>query len=152
MLLKRSRSKNSSASLCSVTVSQRQRLGQPVVQQDPIGQIGEAVVLRQMSHLERQRPRHAHVTKHHDGAGHVSPAIVDRCGGVFDGGFGAVAPDQDAVRLEPYGLVFQNCQRHGILHASRGCWRRRCRNTSSSGRPAASSCDQPVMLSATALR
>ena len=73
-------------------------------------------MLGQIGHSERQRPRRAHVVKHHDGAGHLSSAVVDGCGGILDGGFDSVAPDQDAVRGEAHGLVFPNRQRHGIRH------------------------------------
>ena len=72
-------------------------------------------MLGQIGHPERHRPRRAHVAKHHDGAGHLSSAVVDGRGGILDGDFTSVAPDQDAVRGEAYGLVFPNRQRHGIL-------------------------------------
>ena len=39
---------------------------------------------------------------------------MDGCGGVFNGGFDTVAPDQHAVRCECHGFVFSNRQRHGI--------------------------------------
>ena len=42
---------------------------------------------------------------------------MDGCGGIFDGSFDTVAPDQDAVRGEDNGFVFQNRQRHGILRS-----------------------------------
>jgi hypothetical protein len=57
-------------------------------------------VLGEIRHSERQRPSQVHVMKHHDSAGHLSLAVVDRCGGIFDLGFDSVASDQDAVRRQ----------------------------------------------------
>ena len=84
----------------AVAAGQCDRLGQPVVQQHAVRQIGQEVVLRQMDGLQRQRARHAHVVEHDDGADHLPAAIVNGRGGVFDGRLDAVAPDQQAVRRQ----------------------------------------------------
>ena len=73
-------------------------------------------MLSQIGDPERQLPRGAHVVKHHDGAGHLSSAVVDGRGGVFDGGLNSVAPDQEAVRGEADRLVFPYRQGHRILY------------------------------------
>jgi hypothetical protein len=57
-------------------------------------------VLGEIRHSERQRPCRVQVMKHHDSAGHLSLAVVDGCGGIFDLGFDSIASDQDAVRRE----------------------------------------------------
>ena len=95
---------------------QADRLSQPVAEQDPVGQFGEAVVLGQVRHSERLRPRRAHIVKDHDGARDLAAPVVDGCGRILDGGFDAVAPDQQAVRGEPDGPVLVNGHCHGIGH------------------------------------
>ena len=43
---------------------------------------------------------------HDHGTRHPPAAVVDRRGRIFNGEFGPVAPYQDAVRSQTYGLVF----------------------------------------------
>ena len=86
--------------LALATAGQRYCLFQSVAQQYPVGQIGQTVVLGQIGHPERQRPRRRHVMKHHDGAGHRAAPVMDRSCGILDRGFDSVPPDQDAVWCE----------------------------------------------------
>src|ERR1019366_5634707 len=74
-------------------------------------------MLCQIRHFKYHRPRHTDVVKYHDNASDLPSTIVYRCGGIFDGGFHAVAPTQDAVGSKRYAFVVPNRQSHRI-------WRR----------------------------
>jgi len=70
---------------------------EPVAQQQPVGQAGEDVVLRQVGHSKRQRTRCAHVVKHDHCAGHPPMPVMNGGGGVLDRGLTPVAADQQTV-------------------------------------------------------
>ena len=95
-------------------MSQRDRLREPVVQQQAVGQPGHDVVLRQVGHLSRRLERGADIAKHNHGAGHPSIPIVNGRGRVLDLGFAAVAADEDTVRGETHGFVEQHGQDHRV--------------------------------------
>ncbi len=76
----------------------RNRLGQPVVQQRSVRQVGEHVVLRQMRQSQRHRPLCTHVVEHDHCTGRLPFSIVDRGRGICDGRFEPVTPDENAVR------------------------------------------------------
>ena len=129
----------------AVAAGQGNRLGEPVVQQHAVRQIGQKVVLRQVDGLERDRPRGAHIMEHHDGADHLPAPIVDGGGGVFDGRLEPVAPDEQAVRREADGAVELNGLPPSGSEPVRVWSPSMIWNTSASGRPNASCRGQPVM-------
>jgi hypothetical protein len=96
----------------AVTPGQGNRLGEPVVQQHAVGQVGQKVVLRQMDRLERKRARGADVMEHDDGADDLSGPIVDRRCGIFDRHLDPVAPHQEAVRCQADDAI----ELHRLLH------------------------------------
>ena len=61
------------------------RLAHPVVQKQSIGQTGQKIVLGQMSHLLRHRPRRAHVAENDHRSSNLPFTVVDGGYGVFDG-------------------------------------------------------------------
>ena len=87
-----------------VTRRQGDRLADPVVQQHPIGQPGQKVVLGRMGDLQRHRPGDAHVAKNDDRSGGLPFAVVNGGDGVFDRNFKSVTPDEDGVRRQVHGL------------------------------------------------
>ncbi len=69
----------------AVAPGRRNRLGQPVVEERSVRQVGEHVVLRQMRKLEGHRPFHTHIVEHDHGTGNLSSSIVDGGRGICDG-------------------------------------------------------------------
>jgi hypothetical protein len=59
-----------------VPLSRPDRLAEAIVQQAPIGQIRQSVVLGHIGQFERQCPGRAHVMEHHDGTRDVAAAVV----------------------------------------------------------------------------
>ena len=98
--------KEQQANLLSVSVGLAYRLRTAFRQQHPIRQTGEKVVLRQMRHAQRHGARFADIVEHQHGADDAAFPVVDRRGGILDGGLEAVAADQHAVDRQSYGLVF----------------------------------------------
>ena len=96
----------------AVAAGQANRLGEPVVQQHAVGQIGQEVVLRQVDGLQGHRPRLAHVLEHDHRADHLPAPVVDRGGGVFDGRLEPVAPDEEAVG----GQADDSVELNGLVH------------------------------------
>jgi len=95
-------------------MSKRHRLGQPVVQQQPVGQIRQAVVLGQVTHSQGRCTGRAHVMEDDDPPGDLTLAVMDGRGRIFNGGFCSVSADQDAIGCEADGLVFPDGECHGI--------------------------------------
>ena len=96
----------------AVATGQRNRAGDPVAEQHAVRQVGQKIVLGEVSHFLRDRARCADIVENNHGARDFSAAVMDRGGGIFDGGFGPVAPYQYAVRRQAHGLVFP----HGLGH------------------------------------
>jgi len=70
---------------------------EPIGQQQPVGQAGEDVVLRQVGHAQRQGASRAHVVEHDHRADHSSMPVMHGGGSVFDCGLAPIAADQQAV-------------------------------------------------------
>ena len=90
-----------------VPAGQRDRMGEAFRQQRTIGQAGEKIVLCQMGHLLRHRPRLTDIVEHDHCACDIAAAIVDRCGGIFDGGLESVAANQHGVDGQAHGTVLR---------------------------------------------
>ena len=86
--------------LFAVAVGKGDGLLDAVVEQDPIGQVGEKVVLREVGEFESFGAGGADVVENGDGAGDVAGAIVGGGGGMLDGDFRAIAALQGAVAGE----------------------------------------------------
>src|SRR6266436_486517 len=97
-----------------LAASQGNRLSDPVVEEHTIGQIREYIVLRGVSHLVRHGPRRAHIMENDHGSNNPPAAVVDRGGGIFNGGFKTVAADEDAVQSESDSSVLLNRHLHRI--------------------------------------
>jgi len=82
----------------------RYRLGQPVVEERSVRQVGEHVVLGQMRKLEGHRPFHAHVVEHDHRTGSLPCSVVDGGRGVCDGKFDPITPDENAVRRQVHSF------------------------------------------------
>ena len=63
--------------LSSVPTSQRGRLNKPFIQQHPVRQIGEGVVVGQMGHFFRQFPRAGDIVENQHCAGYLTVAVVN---------------------------------------------------------------------------
>ncbi len=98
--------------LVPVTGGERDRLADPVAEQQPVGQAGEEIMLGRMKDFQRHRPGGADIAQDDDRAGDVSFTVMDRGYGILDRNFGAVAADQDAVRRQMSAAV----QSHRFLH------------------------------------
>src|SRR5471032_503213 len=92
-----------------VTVRERYRLVDPVVQQHAIGQTGQKVMLGQMGHLQRHSPSGAHVAKNSYRPGSPPFTVVDRRGAPFDPSFTSVMPSENTVWRQVYGAVPPGC-------------------------------------------
>ena len=120
MCLKRSQSRNSTASAAAVAARQRDRAREAIVQQQPVRQIGQRVVLGEVQHLQAALARHDDVAEHDHGAEHVALAIVNRRGRMLDRGLVAVAADEDVVALEADLLLVLDRQARRILRGLAG--------------------------------
>ena len=135
----------------AVAARQRDRPREPIVQQQPVRQVGQRVVLGEVQHLQAALARHDDVAEHDHGAEDVALAIVNRRRRMLDRRFVAVAADQDVVALAggPSG-----CARSPAATGSCACCPVRpsvTSNTSASGRAKASARVQPVSASASAI-
>ena len=97
-----------------VAVSERQSLRQAVVQQQAVGQVGQAIVLSQIGHSQGRFANRAHVVKDHDGTGDLSMTVVYGCRRVFDRQFVSVTADQRAIWRQTHRFVFSNGECHGV--------------------------------------
>ena len=86
--------------LFRMTLRQGDRLADSVVQEHPIGQPGQKIVLGRMRHLQRHRAGGAHIAKNDYRPSGLPFAIVNRGDGVFDRNFDPIPPDQNAVRRQ----------------------------------------------------
>src|SRR5580698_6740560 len=84
------------------------RLAEPVIQQNPIRQSSERIMLRQMGHLVYERVGVSYVPKNQDGSHYVTFGIADGCGRILDSGFEAVAADQHTVCRKTHSMVLIN--------------------------------------------
>jgi len=71
--------------LPSVSSSKRDGLADTIAKEQAIGQSGESIMLGQMSHLLRLRPRHAYIAKNDDRSSNLSFAVVDGESGFGNG-------------------------------------------------------------------
>ena len=89
----------------AMAAGQGNRLGEPVVEQHAVGQVGQKVVLGQIDGPQRHRPHLAHVLEHDHRADHLPSPIVDRRRGVFDRRLEPVASDEEAGRRQIDGPI-----------------------------------------------
>ena len=73
-------------------------MGNAIVQQQSVRQIGEKVVLGQIGHFEHHGLRLTHIVENHHGADNLSFPGMNRGGGIFNGRFTPIPPDEDTVR------------------------------------------------------
>src|SRR5229473_7771929 len=78
-----------------VAASQGNGLSDPVVEENTIGKIREYIVLRRVSHLVRHGTRRAHIVEDDYRSYNAAYAVVDRGGGILNGGFKNVAADEE---------------------------------------------------------
>ena len=97
-----------------LATSQGNRLSDPVVEQQAIGQICDSIVVRGVRHFKRHGPRCAHVVKNDHSSDHAACPVMDRRGGIFNGGFKSVAADENAIRGESDRFVLFDGHLHGI--------------------------------------
>ena len=104
----------------AVAARQRDRSREAVVQQQPVRQIGQRIVLGEVQHLQPALARDDDVAEHDHGAEDVAVAVVNRRRRMLDGGFLAVAADQDVVALEADLAVVLDRQLRRILRVLAG--------------------------------
>src|SRR5216684_6969909 len=97
-----------------LAASQGNRLRDPVVEEHAIGQIRQHIVLGRVGHLVRHGSRRAHIVEDDYRPYNAAYAVVDRGGGIFNGGFKTVTADQDAVQTESDSSVLLNSHLHRI--------------------------------------
>ena len=79
--------------LLFVATGQRYRVGNPVVQQCPVRQIGKGVVPRKVRHLDFHLPRLTDIMENHYGTGNLPGPIMYRSSGIFNCNFHTIAPN-----------------------------------------------------------
>ena len=77
--------------------SQGNRLIDPVVEQQAIGQIRNKIVLRGIRHLVRHGPRRAHIMENDHRSDDAACSVMDGGSGIFNRGFKSIATDEDAI-------------------------------------------------------
>ena len=97
------------------------RLADPIVQEHPIGQTGQEIVLGRMGYLQRHGAGRAHVAENDDGSRDLPFAVMDGRDAVLDRHFMSVAADQDAVRRQVHGPVLIDCHLHRIGSGFASC-------------------------------
>src|SRR6202048_3896472 len=81
-----------------LAMSQGDRLRNPIVEHQAIGQIRKTIVLGGVRHLEREVARGSDVVEYDHRSGDAAGAVVDRGGGIFNSEFNSVAAAVDAIR------------------------------------------------------
>jgi hypothetical protein len=92
-------------SLALLPARKNDRLGHAVVEQRPVGQTGEGVVLGGMGQPILQSPLLGDIAEHEHRPCDFSFAAMERGGGVFDEDLPSVALDEDAVGRQGFGPV-----------------------------------------------
>src|ERR1700689_5249453 len=67
-----------------------------------------------MRHSDRHRARLAHIMEYHDGAGHLSAAVMDGCGRIFDTSLKALPAYKNAVGGKAQSFIFANRYGHRV--------------------------------------
>src|ERR1017187_7615289 len=78
----------------------KDRLANAVIQELPIGQPGEKVMLGGIGQLLLQCPRCAHVAEHDNRSGHLPLTAVNGGDGIFNRNFASVTADQNTVQRQ----------------------------------------------------
>jgi hypothetical protein len=97
------------------------RLAHPIVEEHPIGQTGQEIVLGRMGYLRRHGAGRAHVAENDDGSRDLAFEVMDRRDAVLDRHFMSVAADQDAVRRQVHYPVLIDCHLHRIGSGFASC-------------------------------
>ena len=97
-----------------LAASQGNRLSDPVVEQQAIGQIRDNIVLRGVRHLDRHGPCRAHIMENNHRSDDAACPVVDRRGGIFNGGFKSVAADEDAIHSQSHRPILLDGHLHGV--------------------------------------
>src|ERR1039457_6139073 len=100
-------------SMASLPPRKGDRLANTIIQELPIGQPGEKVMLGGMGQLLSQCPRCAHVAEHDHRSGDMPFTVVNGGDGIFNGNFASVTADQNTVK----GQLSRSC-----LGGRRGAW------------------------------
>src|SRR5258706_3095905 len=99
-----------------LTAPQGNRLSDPVVEQEAIGQIRDQSVLRGVRHLDGHRPRRTYIMENNHRSDDAPRPIVDRSGGIFNGGLKSVPANEDTINGQAHRPILL----HGHFHRVSG--------------------------------
>src|ERR1700735_1409580 len=97
-----------------LAAGQRNRLADPIVEQEAIRQTGNSVVLSVVGHFKRHRASRAHIVKNDNSSNDTAFPVGYRRGGSFNRAFKSVAPNKNTIRSESDGTVLLNRHFHRI--------------------------------------
>src|ERR1017187_1121556 len=103
-----------------ITMCPGDGLVKAVIEEQAIGQSGEKVVFRQMSHPRCQCACHGYVAKNENRSVNKPVPVVNRSDGIFDEDFMAVATDQNTVDRKRTDLVVLRDHGHRIQYGFAG--------------------------------
>src|ERR1700730_1283202 len=104
-----------------LAASQGNRLRDPVSEQHAIGQFRKTIMLGEIGHLERHPARCGDVVENDYSPDDSARPVVDRRGGILNGGFTAVAADQDAIHSQSYRPILLDGYLRGVWSGLAGC-------------------------------
>jgi hypothetical protein len=67
-----------------------------------------------MRHLARHGPCRAHIMENDHRSDNAACPVVDRGGGIFDGGFKSIAADEDAIYNQSHSPILFDGHLHGV--------------------------------------
>src|ERR1700719_2526754 len=83
-------------------------LAQSIFEERSVGQIRENIVLCQMGHLQSHCRSLGYAAENDNRPGQHPLTIMDRGGGILDGTFLPVAPNENTVWRESHGAIFHD--------------------------------------------
>src|ERR1700736_5510990 len=92
----------------------RNCLGEAILQQGPVGQIRENIVVCHMGHFRSPGPPDRHVVEDNNSSRRQTMLVMDRSSRVFNSKFSSVTSYQNAVRRKSNSSVFPDCRSQWI--------------------------------------